>query len=38
LCGSSQPAIGKNGKQCYCDSQCALTGDCCCSKSTQCPP
>jgi len=37
LCGSSNPATGVNGKPCYCDSQCSLSGDCCCSKS-QCSP
>lgn len=31
LCGSSNPATGLNGKPCYCDSQCSLSGDCCCS-------
>jgi len=33
LCGSSSPATGVNGKPCYCDSQCSLSGDCCCSIS-----
>lgn len=33
LCGTSNSAIGVNGKPCYCDSQCALSGDCCCSAS-----
>jgi len=33
LCGSSTPAMGVNGKPCYCDSQCAVTGDCCCSQA-----
>jgi hypothetical protein len=33
LCGSSSPATGVNGKPCYCDGQCALSGDCCCSIS-----
>lgn len=33
LCGTSNSAVGVNGKPCYCDSQCALSGDCCCSAS-----
>jgi hypothetical protein len=33
LCGSTNPATGVNGKPCYCDSQCSLSGDCCCSSS-----
>lgn len=36
LCGSPRPATGQNGASCYCDSGCALTGDCCCSVA-QCP-
>jgi len=31
LCGSPAPFNGGNGA-CYCDSQCAQTGDCCCAQ------
>jgi len=33
MCGSANPVPGVNNQPCYCDSQCSLSGDCCCSFS-----